>query len=227
MRRLTFVLIVSALPALPAAQQPASVPPPAWQHTADCARPVYATDQLVCEDPQLRAIDRQLADLYDRVADSRASAGADGPERPHLGTNASSLLLESDLDWFRRRSLCAFRADHRDCAIAAYRERLAVIGMLDAWNGRTPPLELMCGDRRLTAGWGTPATPAGAPGEASAEALLIVADESGARGVAMPAGVQAWMPYLRYARTGRTIRLISPAGQMRACSGAGAVDAPR
>lgn len=34
-----------------------AVPPPIAQRSADCAHPVYASDQLVCTDPELRAID--------------------------------------------------------------------------------------------------------------------------------------------------------------------------
>lgn len=33
----------------------AAVPPPVEQQAADCARPVYAVDQLICADPALRA----------------------------------------------------------------------------------------------------------------------------------------------------------------------------
>lgn len=39
----------------------AAVPPPVEQQTADCARPVYAVDRLICADPALRAEEDQLA----------------------------------------------------------------------------------------------------------------------------------------------------------------------
>lgn len=39
----------------------AAVPPPVEQQTADCARPVYAIDQLICADSALRTEEDQLA----------------------------------------------------------------------------------------------------------------------------------------------------------------------
>lgn len=96
-----------------AGAQPAPVPPPAEQQTADCGAPVFATDQLVCSDPALRALDSELAA---RLA-----------EAPEL----SSRWIEPQHQWFLRRSRCAFAEDHAACAEAAYRERLALLGPLD------------------------------------------------------------------------------------------------
>lgn len=47
-----------------------TVPPPGGQVSADCAAPVYATDQLVCADPGLRALDAQMLRLW-RMAEAR------------------------------------------------------------------------------------------------------------------------------------------------------------
>ena len=95
-----------------AGAQPAPVPPPAEQQTAECAAPVFATDQLVCGDPALRALDSELAA---RLAES--------PE-------PSSRWIEPQRKWFLRRSRCAFAEDHAVCAAAAYRERLALFAPL-------------------------------------------------------------------------------------------------
>jgi len=92
-----------------ASAQLAPVPPPAEQQTADCSAPVFATDQLVCSDPALRALDTELAGLL-----------ADAPER-------SSRWIEPQSQWFLRRSRCAFAEDHSACAMFAYRERLALM----------------------------------------------------------------------------------------------------
>ncbi|MBA4306338.1 MAG: hypothetical protein C0429_06330 [Sphingopyxis sp.] len=97
-----------AFPVPATAQMP--VPPPVEQSTADCARPVYASDQLVCSDPELRQLDAELA------AKSRVPAAWSG-----------SALIESDGQWFKRRSHCAFESDHRICLLQSYRDRLSFL----------------------------------------------------------------------------------------------------
>jgi hypothetical protein len=39
-----------------------AIPPPPVQSVADCERPTYASDQLVCADAELLALDRELRD---------------------------------------------------------------------------------------------------------------------------------------------------------------------
>jgi uncharacterized membrane protein len=90
-----------------------AIPPPPVQRVADCRRPTYASDQLVCGDAGLLALDRQLSDLLATV---------------DLQTRvAPASLFESQDLWFRRRSLCAFSERHAACLKAAYSERIAVI----------------------------------------------------------------------------------------------------
>lgn len=107
-----------------AGAQPSPVPPPAEQQTADCAAPVFATDQLVCSDPALRALDSALAARL-----------AEAPE-------PSSRWIEPQRQWFLRRSRCAFAEDHGACAEAAYRERLALFAPL---SPETKTLAANCG----------------------------------------------------------------------------------
>lgn len=85
-----------------------AVPPPVEQQTADCLRPVFATDQLVCADPALRALDSELATQL-----------AAGPA-------PTSRWIETQQQWFLRRSRCAFAEDHGACTLAAYCERLTL-----------------------------------------------------------------------------------------------------
>lgn len=89
---------------------PAAVAPPTNQTSADCAAPTYATDMLVCDDPQLLALDAELARLW-----AEADPGGD------------PVAAEAQAAWFRERSLCAFEEDHRGCAEAAYRARIEVL----------------------------------------------------------------------------------------------------
>jgi len=87
---------------------PPPVPPPITQNVADCENPTYASDQLVCSDGALLALDKQLASLL---------------PIPNL---PAEVKIEGQEDWFRRSRMCAMRADHRVCLSAAYRERISV-----------------------------------------------------------------------------------------------------
>lgn len=89
--------------------QPA-VPPSVEQQAADCARPVYAVDQLICADPTLRAEEDQLA-----------AAWRDARPLP-----ADDWLIDQSV-WFRRRALCAFETRTQTCVQAATRERVIVL----------------------------------------------------------------------------------------------------
>lgn len=88
----------------------AAVPPPVEQQTADCARPVYAVDQLICADPALRAEEDQLAAAWRDV-------------RPLPADD----WLEDQSVWFRRRALCAFQTRARACVQGATGERMRVL----------------------------------------------------------------------------------------------------
>lgn len=88
----------------------APVPPPVEQSTADCARPTYASDQLVCNDAELRVFDQRLQALLKQRT----------PIIP-------GVFQESDEQWFKRRSHCAFEVEHKKCLSEAYTDRFAVI----------------------------------------------------------------------------------------------------
>lgn len=90
-----------------------AVPPPVEQLTANCNSPVYASDQLVCGDIELRALDEQLATKI--------------REKPNLGSREGSIYYEAQSTWFKRRSLCAMKSGHRQCLLEAYAERLRLL----------------------------------------------------------------------------------------------------
>lgn len=85
------------------------------QLTADCAKPVEPTDQIVCADQRLVSLDAELKALV-------ASAP---PKR--LG---GSTLVEAQGAWLQRRNDCAKRADGDACAEGAYVERIRVLTSL-------------------------------------------------------------------------------------------------
>lgn len=80
---------------------------------ANCQAPTYATDLLVCSDLELKTLDAEMGALLSRL-DATAIDGVPP-------------MLESQYDWFKRRSLCAFDEDHRQCTDDAYTERLVVL----------------------------------------------------------------------------------------------------
>ena len=61
------------------------VPPPVEQSSADCVRPVYASDHLVCGDEDLRRLDVRLSALV---------------SQPRL--TASTEPFENDVLWFKQ-----------------------------------------------------------------------------------------------------------------------------
>jgi uncharacterized protein len=116
----------------------AAVPPPPEQSAANCSTPTYASDQLVCADPALLALDRRMARLL-AVASPAAAA-------------APLHWFEPQDVWFRRRSLCAFSPRHAACLKAAYGERIDLLSALAdraSEQGR-PALPAICND----APWG-------------------------------------------------------------------------
>lgn len=99
---------------------PLAVPPPVEQSSADCERPTYASDQLVCGNADLRRMDGELLALLG------------------VGPEPAGPWIEPQADWFRRSRTCAFSARHAACLDAAYRER---IGLLRA--ARRPPTAVL------------------------------------------------------------------------------------
>jgi uncharacterized protein len=109
-RRHGVCAIAAVWPVVALSESAPPIAPPVEQVTADCTAPTYATDRLVCADPELRALDAELAHLW---------AGAQAAGR--VAASAQSVQAA----WFRRRSLCAFHDDHRGCVEGAYRARIA------------------------------------------------------------------------------------------------------
>lgn len=99
-----------------------AVPPPPEQVSANCDAPTYASDQLVCHDPELLELDRRMRALLTRLdLEVLAAAGSD---------------VESQASWFRRRSLCAFADAHTACLRAMYVDRISA---LEALTRSGPP----------------------------------------------------------------------------------------
>ena len=190
---------LAAAALLLAAGSSGAVPPPPLQIAADCERPIYASDQRVCDDASLLALDQQVRDAWlALVANGQAPA--------------VSAWLEEQEAWFRRRSRCAFSERHAGCLRAAYTERAAV---LEAWRlAATAAVD--AGPLRCTgAPWGTATVRA----HRQDAGLLTISDASG-RLLAIAVADAArddWQPFLRFAADGRGYRLQPLAGPGAVC----------
>lgn len=171
----------------PSAAQPAPVPPPLGQLQADCARPQYASDTLVCSDAELRAVDAQVAAL------------ASTP--PALAADA---IWEDQAGWLRRRSLCAFKTDHRACLVAAYADRRAVLTA----RARVATQPIRCNG---VLNGRTLASSSLAAGQA-----LTITENGQLVAVATPSGT-AWQPWLAWRAAGNRIKLQPLGGKSITC----------
>lgn len=175
--------IVAALSG-PTVAQPAPVPPPLEQAGADCNRPQYASDMLVCGDPELRARDGEVAALAQAL--------------PAL---AGSPYWEDQSGWIRRRSRCAFDADHRACLVAAYADRRTVLIAATASASRPLRCDGPWRGRALLADDGA--------------ALAIRGDGQLLAVASLPAS--AWQPWVTMRQSGRRITLQPQQGPAIHC----------
>lgn len=168
----------------PARAQVAAVPPPVEQQTANCNAPVFATDQLVCGDPTLRALDSELA------------------MRLAAGPAPTSRWIETQQQWFLRRSRCAFAEDHAVCTQSAYRERLTLL---------RPPgpsarlLKVSCDDADI---WAI---------AAEADQTILLARAGSIIGRADNARNGSWRPFLTAEWRGRQVIMRTSDGASLKC----------
>jgi uncharacterized protein len=165
----------------PSSAQTLAVPPPLEQLQAECTRPQYASDTLVCGDAELRAADAQVAAL--------ASTS------PALAADAK---WEDQASWLRRRSLCAFKTDHRDCLIAAYADRRAVLAAIA--HPATQPL-------RCNGAWHGRAL---SSSPVAAGQALTITDNGQVVAVATPPGT-AWQPWVAWSESATGLK-VQPLG---------------
>lgn len=188
------ILAASSLLALTQSAALPGVPPPVEQASADCARPTYASDMLVCNDSGLRALDAQLAELVTRT--------------PLAGTN----LIEGDTEWFKRRSRCAFAAEHRACLASAYEERLVVRVALAASPETAGKVTTCKGKQPLQSVLLT---------SISDGPMLVIRDAASGQPIGVllaPAAKDAsWQPFASVTRKGKRVTLATLRGDTWQC----------
>ena len=179
---------------------PSAVPPPPGQGAANCDSPTYASDVLVCSDPQLRALDTRMLDAWSSLDLASVLAPA--------------AWVEQQQEWFKRRSLCAFSERHADCVRDAYIERIAVLEALlrvasrPARQGTTT----VCRD----APWGGAELRLRAP-----ETGALTLEDVDARVVAAATALRPdspWQPYVVFSVDGTAVRLRPTSGVTVECS---------
>lgn len=168
----------------------AFIPPPPPQSGVDCNAKVYAIDTVVCDDPDLLAMDRA-------VQRSTSDASAEPPE---------STFFEAHETWFRRRGLCAMVETARDCVAAAYSERLAIQKALRAYS-TSAPTEMKCSPAPWNGSVRTSITP---------EWVALLDSKGSVRGVAVPTTKSDWQPVLGILKSGtKKLELRSANGGIR------------
>ena len=176
-----------------------ALPPPPEQSAANCDRPTYASDQLVCADRGLLALDRKMVALL--------AADGSAPSPPSVQG------FEPQDAWLRRRSRCAFSERHAACLRAAYTERIALLTALRAEEAglHSARFGAVCPD----APWGNGIVSL----HASDRGPLTIADGRGRMllvASALPPQ-DDWTPFVRYRFEANTVLLEPSRGQAFRC----------
>jgi uncharacterized protein len=183
-----------------------AVPPPIPQTAADCERPTYASDWLVCGDAALLALDRRVSEAWKSIAATQPAAQAAIDLPP---------LLEAQEAWFRRRSRCASVEAQAACLQAAYRDRARV---LDAWQRAASGAVAGPGTRMRCAGgpWGDASVTLHRP---TADALVLSSLDGRVMAIATPGGGQdGWRPFVQLEGAAAPLRLRPLSGDAFPCS---------
>jgi uncharacterized protein len=176
-----------------------ALPPPPEQSAANCDRPTYASDQLVCADRGLLALDRKMVALL--------AADGSAPSPPSLHG------FELQDAWLRRRSRCAFSERHAACLRAAYTERIALLTALrtDGAGLRSGSFGAICPDSP----WGNGIVLL----HASDRGPLTIADGRG-RVLLVASALPPqddWTPFVRYRFEANTVLLEPRTGPVLRC----------
>ena len=189
-----------------AVQGSGAVPPPLPQTRADCERPTYASDRLVCGDAALLALDRQVGEAWRAIAATSPDSGTAADLPP---------LLEAQEAWFGRRSRCAFVEAQAACLEAAYRDRSRV---LDAWQRAASGAIAGPGTRMRCTGapWGEATVTVHHP---TADTLVLSSLDGRLLAVATPGGDQdGWRPFVQFEGAAAPIQLRPMSAAAIICS---------
>lgn len=96
----------------------------------DCAKPANPAQQMVCSDPKLTDLDRQVQDAYQQALNR---GGADKPA-----------LAAAQNSWATTRDQCAQNVDMPTCLLDSYRTRLVQLAIADPASVAPPVIAYRC-----------------------------------------------------------------------------------
>jgi len=85
----------------------------------DCAAADGSVEEMICTDPELAALDRQLAEVYGQSVAAIEALDAPG--------NALAELRTYQRGWIKGRNECWKANDQRGCVVAEYEQRIATL----------------------------------------------------------------------------------------------------
>lgn len=109
----------------------------------DCAKAESSAEKLICEDAELAALDRRLADRF--------AAAVEVAEGLDVGAaEATDTLRATQRGWISGRDECWKEPDLRVCVETEYLQREAELVAEFMLEAPSETLELICGPRALT-----------------------------------------------------------------------------
>lgn len=130
-RHMIFALL-TAIVIGAAAARPVAAERPAF----DCAKASGEIETLICSDPELAALDRELADVYDAALESLEGGTEDAA--------AAKNLKAYQRGWIKGRNDCWKAEDKRSCTENAYEARIAELRARHALVAGGEPVFYAC-----------------------------------------------------------------------------------
>ena len=122
------LLIVLSLAVSVAGQSPSPRPP---RPTFDCAKATGEIETMICKDPALIALDRQLADVYARAL-------------KRLPVKVAAEQRNVQRGWIAERNGCADRDDPRACVEITYQMRIVELQIKSGQLKVPKPVGYVC-----------------------------------------------------------------------------------
>lgn len=108
----------------------------AEQPSFDCADADHRVEKMICGDPELVALDRKLAAVFQQALEKVEAMPNTAPEIRHMKAY--------ELRWSRERNACVKSADTRACVAESYRTRTAELQARFLLAKSLPPVIFVC-----------------------------------------------------------------------------------
>lgn len=104
----------------------------------DCASTRHKIQDLVCKDPELSALDRKLAGIFDHALEKLEAVPNSAPQVRHLKAY--------EVRWMRERNECGASHDPRACTQESYHRRISELEARFLMVKSRPPVVYECRD---------------------------------------------------------------------------------